>query len=140
MGFINCTVQRPRQARGWPDFEEDPVLRVVVIDDEADLRLLARYMIEDGDPAAQVIAEACTAAEALALIPHVLPDIAIVDIHLPDMDGVDLIQMLRNRQASIRLVAYSSDDLALADAIRAGADRAVLKSGKTDELLKALVA
>jgi DNA-binding NarL/FixJ family response regulator len=115
------------------------MLRAVVIDDEADLRLLARYMLED-EGAVEVIGEACNASDALRLIRELLPDIAIIDIHLPDMSGVELIQLLRLTAMTTRLVAYSSDDLALEDALRAGADRAVLKSGRSDELLAALVA
>jgi two-component system response regulator DevR len=115
------------------------MLRAVVIDDEADLRLLARYMLED-EGAVEVIGEACTASEALDLIREQRPDIAIIDIHLPDMSGIELIQILRLAEMTTRLVAYSSDDLALADALRAGADRAVLKSGRSEELLAALVA
>lgn len=115
------------------------MLRAVVIDDEADLRLLARYMLED-DGMIEVIGEACNGGEALAMIGELLPDIAIIDIHLPDMSGVELIQLLRHTTMTTRLVAYSSDDLALADAMRAGADTAVLKSGRSEELLAALVA
>jgi DNA-binding NarL/FixJ family response regulator len=115
------------------------VLRAIVIDDEADLRLLARLMLED-DGLVEVIAEACSAEEALGMIDDLLPDIAIIDIHLPGMSGVELIQLLRSGALATRLVAYSSDDLALQEAIRAGADRAVLKSGRSEELLAALVA
>jgi DNA-binding NarL/FixJ family response regulator len=115
------------------------VLRAVVIDDEPDLRLLARYMLED-EGLIEVIGEACDAEQALALIRELLPDIAIIDMHLPGMSGVELIHVLRGTAMTTRLVAYSSDDLALADAIRAGADRAVLKSGRSEELLAALVA
>jgi two-component system nitrate/nitrite response regulator NarL len=115
------------------------MLRAIVVDDEADLRLLARFMLED-DGQFEVIGEAGNAVDAIELIRDMLPDIAIVDLHLPDMSGVELIQLLRERAMPTRLVAYSSDDIGLADALRAGADRAVLKSGRSAELLAALVA
>jgi DNA-binding NarL/FixJ family response regulator len=115
------------------------MLRAIVVDDEADLRLLARFMIED-DGVAEVIGEACTAGEAIDLIRQMLPDVAIVDIHLPDMTGIELIHVLRDAAMTTRLVAYSSDDIGLADALLAGADRAVLKTGRSEELLAALVA
>jgi DNA-binding NarL/FixJ family response regulator len=116
---------------------EVDMLRAVVIDDEADLRLLARLMLED-DGAVEVIGEACTASDALHLIHDLAPDIAIIDIHLPDMSGVELIHLLRDAAMTTRLVAYSSDDLALAEALHAGADKAVLKSGRSDELIAAV--
>jgi DNA-binding NarL/FixJ family response regulator len=115
------------------------MLRAIVIDDEADLRLLARYMLED-EGLVEVIGEAATAGEALSLVQALLPDIAIVDLNLPDMSGLDLIQLLRANPRPLRLVAYSSDDMALEFALKAGADQAVLKTGESEPLLKALVA
>jgi two-component system nitrate/nitrite response regulator NarL len=115
------------------------MLRAIVIDDEADLRLLARFMLEEAG-LIEVIGEAANATDALELIREMVPDIAIVDLHLPGMSGVELIQLLRDRAMTLRLVAYSSDDLGLADALRAGADRAVLKTGRSEELIAALVA
>jgi DNA-binding NarL/FixJ family response regulator len=115
------------------------VLRAVVVDDEPNLRLLARHVLED-DGFAEVVGEARTASDAVRLIRELRPDVAIIDIYLPDMSGIKLIERLRDESQTIRLVAYSSDDLALADAIRAGADTAVLKTGRSDELIAALVA
>jgi DNA-binding NarL/FixJ family response regulator len=115
------------------------VLRAIVVDNEANLRLLARYVLED-DGLAEVVGEACTANDAERMIRELAPDVAIIDIHLPDMSGIDLIERLRDRAVTIRLIAYSSDDLALADALRAGADTAVLKTGRSEELIAALVA
>ncbi|MBV9484503.1 MAG: response regulator transcription factor [Frankiaceae bacterium] len=115
------------------------MLSAIVIDDEADLRLLARFMLEDAG-AFEVIGEAGNATEALEMIGMLVPDIAIIDLHLPDMSGIELIQQLRDRAMTLRLVAYSSDDLGLADALLAGADRAVLKTGRSEELIAALVA
>lgn len=113
------------------------MLRAVVVDDEPDLRLLARLMLADND-VVELVGEAGTGGEALALIRDEVPDIAIVDVHLPDMSGVELISLLRECPRQMRLVAYSSDDVALAAAIRAGADSAVLKSGRSEDLLAAL--
>jgi DNA-binding NarL/FixJ family response regulator len=115
------------------------LLRAVVVDDEANLRLLARYILE-GDGAAEVVGEACNAGDAVRLILDLTPDVAIIDINLPDMSGLELIGRLRGEAIAVRLVAYSSDDHALADAMRAGADSAVLKTGRSEELLAALVA
>src|SRR5436305_13713781 len=69
------------------------VLRAVVVDDEANLRLLARYVLED-DGFAEVVGEACTACDAERMIRELAPDVAIIDINLPDMSGIDLIERL----------------------------------------------
>jgi DNA-binding NarL/FixJ family response regulator len=115
------------------------MLRAVVVDDEADLRLLARFMLEI-DGAAEVIGEAADAGEGLRLIDALGPDVAIVDLHLAGASGVDLIAAVRGAAITTRLIAYSSDDLALRDALRAGADEAVLKTGDSRALVAALVA
>jgi DNA-binding NarL/FixJ family response regulator len=113
------------------------VLRAVVVDDSASLRLLTRMALEDGG-SAEIIGEACDGFEALSLIEALLPDVAIIDLHMPGMDGVALIESLRGRRATTRLIAYSSDDVALKEALRVGADAAVLKTGRCEELLLAI--
>lgn len=120
-------------------FGGNVVLRAVVVDDEANLRLLVRYVLED-DGIAEVVGEACNGNDAVRMIQDLAPDVAIIDIHLPGMNGIDLIERLRDAAVTVRLVAYSTDDHALADAMRAGADIAVLKTGRSDELVAALVA
>jgi two-component system nitrate/nitrite response regulator NarL len=111
--------------------------RAVVVDDSASLRLLTRLALEDAD-ATEVVGEAADAREALELIDTLCPDVAIVDLHMPGMNGVELIEMLRTRGVKIRLVAYSSDETGLVEALRAGADAAVLKSPQCAGLLTAL--
>ena len=114
------------------------MLRAVVVDDSASLRLLTRMTIEDGG-GAEIIGEACDGFEGLDLIEQLAgPDVAIIDLHMPRMDGVELIVSLRGRRAKTRLVAYSSDEVALAAALRAGADAAVLKTGRSEDLLGAI--
>jgi two-component system, NarL family, nitrate/nitrite response regulator NarL len=115
------------------------VLRAVLVDDEVDLRMLTRFTLED-EGNTEVIGEAGDALEALDLIEQLTPDVAIIDIHLPGMNGVQLIAFLRSKSDVPRLVAYSSDDLALGDALRAGADAAVLKTGQSEALLLAVCA
>jgi DNA-binding NarL/FixJ family response regulator len=111
--------------------------RAVVVDDSASLRLLTRLALEDVD-GTEVIGEAGDAVEALEMIERLRPDVAIIDLHMPGMDGVELIQELRGRGLKVRLVAYSSDETGLIDALRVGADAAVLKSPHAAALLTAL--
>jgi two-component system nitrate/nitrite response regulator NarL len=109
--------------------------RAVVVDDSVSLRLLTCLALEDDT---EVIGEAADALEALELIETLRPDVAVIDVHMPGMDGVELIRVLRARGSRLRLVAHSADESSLAAAIGAGADAAVLKSPLCQELLDAL--
>ncbi|MEO5797324.1 MAG: LytTR family DNA-binding domain-containing protein [Rhodoferax sp.] len=71
-------------------------LRVLLVDDETLARARLRTLLGDCTaPAAEVAAEASTAAEALALLPTQPFDLLLLDIHMPGMDGVQLAQQLR---------------------------------------------
>jgi two-component system nitrate/nitrite response regulator NarL len=113
------------------------VLRAVLVEDSADLRMLTRFTLEDGC-CAEIIGEACDGLDGLDMIEALQPDVAIIDLHIPGLNGVQLIECLRSRSATTRLVAYSSDDVALRDALAAGADAAVLKTGFSGPLLSAV--
>lgn len=110
--------------------------RVLVVDDEpAILRLVAAVLGRGGFHAVP----AATAREALAAADHDPPDAAIVDLGLPDMDGIELVAALRQRIAAPLLVLTARD--ATADKIAAldlGADDYVVKPFDGDELLARL--
>lgn len=111
--------------------------RVVLVDDSSDLRFLVSLAIEDCDQA-QVVAEADDGYTGLRLIQRLQPDIAIIDVHMPRMSGVELIQILRFRGLDLRIIAHSNDESGLADALAAGADVAVMKTPNSSGLLTAL--
>jgi two-component system nitrate/nitrite response regulator NarL len=111
--------------------------RAVVVDDSVSLRLLTRLALDDVEHT-EVVGEADNALDALDVIDQLQPDVAIIDIHMPGMDGVELIKELRHRGTTVRLVAHSSDETSLTAALRAGADAAVLKSPICEALLVAL--
>jgi DNA-binding NarL/FixJ family response regulator len=113
------------------------MLRAVLVDDSADLRLLTRLTLEfEAD--AEIVGEAADGQEGLGLIEQLSPDVAVIDLHMPGMDGVELIRLLRRRSDSTRLVAYSSDDAGLTDALGAGADAAVLRTADVNALVAAV--
>ena len=94
----------------------------------------------DGNADMQVVGEAATAAEALARGPLVKADVAILDIRLPDGNGVEVCRELRSRQpalACLMLTSYADDD-ALLNAITAGAAGYVLKEIRGVDLVGAI--
>lgn len=87
-----------------------------------------------------VVGEAGSVAEALARIPAVQPDVAVLDVRLPDGNGIELCRELLSRLPNLRclmLTSFTSDE-AMLDAILAGASGFVIKDIKGMELAKAI--
>ncbi len=72
------------------------MLRILIIDDEVPARKRLRRMLADV-PAVHVVAEAATGREALRLIPVKVPDVLLLDISMPELDGMTLAQMLQEQ-------------------------------------------
>lgn len=111
-------------------------IRVFLVDDHEVVRAGIAGLIEAEDDL-EVAGEAGTASEALYRITLAQPDVAILDVRLPDGNGVELCREIRSmsaRTACIMLTSYS-DDEALFSSILAGASGYLLKGVKVDELL-----
>src|ERR1700684_1208936 len=112
---------------------------VFLLDDHEIVRRGVRELLE-AEPDIIVVGEAGTAAAALARIPALKPDVAVLDIRLPDGDGVTVCRDLRSKMpqlACLMLTSYS-DDEALVDAIMAGAAGYVLKQIRGTDLVGAI--
>jgi DNA-binding NarL/FixJ family response regulator len=119
--------------------EDSPRIRVFLLDDHEIVRMGVRDLLE-AEPDITVIGEAGTAASALARIPALRPDVAILDVRLPDGDGVSVCREIRSRLphlACLMLTSFS-DDEALFDAIMAGAAGYVLKQIRGTDLVGAV--
>src|SRR5580698_2369765 len=97
-------------------------LRVFLVDDHPVVRDGLSRVIAD-EPDLEVVGAAGTAAEALAGVVEARPDVMLVDLHLPDRDGPDLIAALGALLPGAKLVVVSSydDEYRVAEALRAGA-------------------
>ncbi|MTD59438.1 response regulator [Amycolatopsis pithecellobii] len=104
-------------------------ISVFLLDDHEVVRAGLRTLL-DSEPDLAVIGEAGTAAQALALVPAARPDVAILDVRLPDGEGVsvcrDIRALVEPPPACLMLTSYS-DDEALFGAIMAGAAGYLLK-------------
>jgi two-component system CitB family response regulator len=76
--------------------EQPGVLRVLVVDDDFSVAALHRAYLESM-PSFAVVAEAHSARQALRAVEELRPDLVLLDIHLPDMSGLDVLQRLRAR-------------------------------------------
>jgi DNA-binding NarL/FixJ family response regulator len=117
----------------------DQPIRVFLLDDHEVVRRGVRDLLEsEGD--ISVVGEASTVAEALVRVPAVRPDVAVLDVRLPDGDGVTLCRELRSQQPDLACLMLTSfaDDEALFDAIMAGASGYVLKQVHGADILGAV--
>ncbi|HEV3134782.1 MAG TPA: response regulator transcription factor [Acidimicrobiia bacterium] len=114
-------------------------VRVFLLDDHEIVRRGVKELLEaDGD--LEVVGEAGTAAEALARIPPTRPDVAVLDVRLPDGDGVQVCREIRSAHPEIQCLMLTSfaDDEALFQAIMAGASGYVLKQIKGADVVEAV--
>lgn len=119
--------------------EPDRPIQVFLLDDHEIVRRGVRELIEAED-GIEVVGEAGTAAEALQRIPAVKPDVAVLDVRLPDGSGVEVCREVRSQLpglSCLMLTSYSDDD-ALFEAIMAGAAGYVLKQIRGNDLVTAI--
>ena len=114
-------------------------VRVFLVDDHEVVR---RGLIDllSSDPELDVIGEAGSVAQALAQIPVLKPDVAVLDVRLPDGNGIELCRDLLSAVDGLRCLILTSftSDQAMLDAILAGASGYVIKDIKGMELAKAI--
>jgi DNA-binding NarL/FixJ family response regulator len=117
----------------------DGPIRVFLMDDHEVVRRGVRDLLE-AEAGISVVGEAGTAAEALARIPALVPDVAVLDVRLPDGDGVSVCRDVRSALPDVACLMLTSfgDDEALFDAIMAGAAGYVLKQIRGTDLIGAV--
>jgi DNA-binding NarL/FixJ family response regulator len=117
------------------------VIRILLADDQALIRSGIRALLEAEDDI-EVVAEACDGKQAVALARQHRPDIALVDIQMPVLDGIEATrQIVADEQlASVRVVMLTNFGLDeyIFQALRAGASGFLLKDTQPAELLQAL--
>jgi two-component system response regulator DevR len=114
-------------------------VRVFVLDDHEIVRQGIIALLET-QPDLEVVGEASTAAEALVRAPAARPDVAILDVRLPDDDGVHVCRELRQEMpelACLMLTSYA-DDEAMFDSVMAGVAGYVIKEVRAGDLLQAI--
>jgi DNA-binding NarL/FixJ family response regulator len=115
-------------------------IRLVVIDDHVLFRRGLVGLLADM-PEFEVVGQASDGLEALAMIESTRPDILLLDVNMPRMDGIQLVQTLRRQKNDVRILmlTISQDDNDLLSAIRAGANGYILKNTEPEELRQALL-
>ncbi|MGW5050781.1 response regulator [Actinokineospora sp. NPDC004072] len=114
-------------------------MRVLLVDDHEVVRRGLRDLL-DGEPDIEVVAQAGSVAEALVRAGADPPDVAVVDVRLPDGDGVSLCRSLRSLSPAPQCLVLTAfdDENALVEAIMAGAAGYLLKQVRGQDLITAV--
>jgi DNA-binding NarL/FixJ family response regulator len=119
----------------------DKTIRVIIVDDHPLVRDVIRLACEQ-QPRIEVVAESGDGAEAIDLCKRVEPDVLVVDLGLPTLDGLEVARRVREHQPSIRILVLSGrdDDVSMFDAVRAGANGYLRKAAQIEEIPAAIEA
>jgi signal transduction histidine kinase len=114
-------------------------VRVVVVDDNAGFRESLLALLDTGD--LDVVGEARSGPEALEVVPAVEPDVVLMDVRMPEMDGIQTTRRLKQLHPGIGVVALSGheDQDIVREMLVAGASGYVLKDSDGDEILNAVL-
>ena len=119
---------------------DDEPIRVVLADDQAMIRAGFKLLI-DNQPDLQVVGQAETGADAIELVERLEPDVVLMDVQMPDMDGIAATAQLGAMEASevrVLIVTTFERDEYIFDALRAGASGFLLKTAPPEDLVDAV--
>lgn len=121
--------------------ERDEPIRTLLADDHAAVRQGVRQFLE-ADSGIQIIAEAADGAEALRLIREHQPQVAVLDIQMPGMTGIELTRLIRSERLPVGVLILTAfdDDPYVQAVLQAGANGYVLKTADAHDLIDAVKA
>jgi DNA-binding NarL/FixJ family response regulator len=114
-------------------------LRILIVDDHPLFRDGLRAMFES-EPDMELIGEAATGEEAVVLASRLLPDVALMDIQMPDMDGIEATRRViaASPKTRVLMVTMFEDDESVLAAMRAGARGYVVKGMRSADAIRAI--
>lgn len=114
-------------------------IRIVLADDHAVVRAGIRALLE-AQPGLEVVGEASSGREAVEVVEQFDPDVALLDIRMPDMSGLEACREIRARcpEVEILILSMYSDETYLREALEAGARGYILKESTDDDLVRAI--
>lgn len=112
------------------------MIRLVIVDDHPVVRDGLRGMLSTGD--FEVVGEAASGDEAVAVVTAVSPDVVLMDLRMPGSDGVSAIERLRDHPCRVLVLTTYDTDRDVLPAIKAGATGYLLKDTPRDELQRAI--
>ncbi|MCA9779255.1 MAG: response regulator transcription factor [Candidatus Eremiobacteraeota bacterium] len=119
--------------------EEHRQIRVLLVDDHAFVRSGVKAILEFED-GIDVIGEAGSGLEAVEKAASLKPDLIIMDVNMPDLDGIEATRRIKEKHPSISVIVLTVNDeeLFLIEAVRAGAASFLLKDSSSDQLINSI--
>jgi DNA-binding NarL/FixJ family response regulator len=112
-------------------------LRVLIADDQRSTRQGLKAVLSYC-PEVEVVAEACDGEEALLVVPDTEPDLVVMDLKMPGMDGVEAIRRIKAQWPQVKIIAHTMFASRRAEALEAGADHFLVK-GDAAQSLKEII-
>jgi DNA-binding NarL/FixJ family response regulator len=114
-------------------------VKIVLVDDHAAVRRSLRMLITE-DPDLELVGEAADGLEAIRAVHALQPDLLLMDIKMPQMSGLEVLQYLRNEKNPVAIIILSnhSETLYIEAAMRLGANAFVAKSAGLEALMEAI--
>jgi DNA-binding NarL/FixJ family response regulator len=112
----------------------------LLLADDQELMRMAFRMVIDTQPDMSIVGEACNGREAVAAAEHLQPDVVLMDVRMPEMDGVEATRLIVRSESSARIIILTTFDLDeyVYAALRAGASGFLLKDTPPADLLSGI--
>ena len=119
--------------------EEHRQIRVLLVDDHAFVRSGVKAILEFED-GIEVIGEAGSGLEAIEKAASLKPDLIVMDVNMPELDGIEATRRIKEKHPSISIIVLTVNDeeLFLIEAVRAGAASFLLKDSSSDQLINSI--
>ena len=113
----------------------------MLVDDHAVVRTGMKFLLED-ESNLEIVGEASSGKEALQKIPDLKPDVLLLDINMPEMNGIETAQQVLKRYPKVKILIFSmhNDPDYIVKSIESGVNGYLLKDAEKEEITKAIVA
>lgn len=115
----------------------DRTMRIIIADDQAQARHALRAVLTNC-PEVEVTAEAMNGRETIELVEKHIPDMVLMDVHMPVMDGLQATRWIKSHYPRVKVVVLTMYATECREALAAGADTFLLKGDPINRLLDAL--
>lgn len=121
------------------EFSSQTKIRVLFVDDHEMIRQGLISMIAD-QPDIRILGEAANGKEALEMVRRLKPDVVVMDVSMPVMDGIEATRRIRDESSGVRVIGLSmyEDEKVAQRMLKAGAEAFITKTASSVELLKAI--